>query len=87
MPELSESERKRLENLQTAVNEKTLEYGRQKYIIEELKQELENEKKNADEIRQQVKELEQDYDDFVQELYRKYGDVAIDLDTGEIVEG
>lgn len=87
MPELSESERKRLENLQTAVNEKTLEYGRQKYIIEEIKQELENEKKNADELRQQVRKLEQDYDDFVQELYRKYGDVAIDLDTGEIVDG
>lgn len=87
MPQkLSESERKRLDNLQSSVNERVLDYGRQRYIIDQIEERLENEKEAAEEIREDITELQQEYDDFVQELYKRYGDVAVDLDTGDILE-
>jgi predicted transcriptional regulator len=84
---LSESERKRLDNLQSSVNERVLDYGRQRYIIDQIENRLENEKEAAEEIREDITELQKEYDDFVQELYKRYGDVAVDLDTGDILEG
>ena len=83
---LSESERKRLDNLQSSVNERVLDYGRQRYIIDQIENRLENEKGAAEEIREDITELQKEYDDFVQELYKRYGDVAVDLDTGDILE-
>jgi predicted transcriptional regulator len=83
---LSESERKRLDNLQSSVNERVLDYGRQRYIIDQIENRLENEKEAAEEIREDITELQKEYDDFVQELYKRYGDVAVDLDTGDILE-
>jgi predicted transcriptional regulator len=84
---LSESERKRLDNLQSSVNERVLDYGRQRYIIDQIENRLESEKEAAEEIREDITELQKEYDDFVQELYKRYGDVAVDLDTGDILEG
>ena len=87
MPQkLTESERKRLDNLQSSVNERVLDYGRQRYIIDQIEERLENEKEAAEEIREDITELQREYDDFVQELYKRYGDVAVDLDTGDILE-
>jgi predicted transcriptional regulator len=83
---LSESERKRLDNLQSSVNERVLDYGRQRYIIDQIENRLESEKEAAEEIREDITELQKEYDDFVQELYKRYGDVAVDLDTGDILE-
>lgn len=83
---LSESERKRLDNLQSSVNERVLDYGRQRYIIDQIEDRLENERETAEEIKNEITELQQEYDDFVQELYKRYGDVAVDLDTGDILE-
>lgn len=81
---LTESERKRLDNLQVAVNDKVAAYGRQKYIVEQIKNQLEEEKEEAKELKKELSELEEDYDNFVGQLYQKYGDVTIDLDTGNI---
>ena len=83
--QLSESERERLDQLQRDVNDKVLAYGRQKYIIEQLKDQLEEEKNRSEEIRKEVGELQDEYESFVQDLYQRYGDVAVDLDTGDIV--
>lgn len=83
--QLSESERERLDQLQRNVNDKVLAYGRQKYIVEQLKDQLEEEETKAEEIRQEVTGLQDEYESFVQDLYQKYGDVAVDLDTGDIV--
>jgi archaellum component FlaC len=83
--QLTESERERLDQLQRNVNDEVLAYGRQKYIVEQLKDQLEEEKLRAEEIRQEVGELQDEYESFVQDLYQRYGDVAVDLDTGDIV--
>ena len=83
--QLSESERERLDQLQRDVNDKVLAYGRQKYIIEQLRDQLEDEENMAEEIRREVSELQDEYESFVQDLYQRYGDVAVDLDTGDIV--
>lgn len=83
--QLTESERERLDQLQRNVNDEVLAYGRQKYIVEQLKDQLEEEELRAEEIRQEVGELQDEYESFVQDLYQKYGDVAVDLDTGDIV--
>lgn len=83
--QLSESERDRLDQLQRDVNDKVLAYGRQKYIVEQLKNQLEEEKNRSEEIRKEVGELQDEYESFVQDLYQRYGDVAVDLDTGDIV--
>ncbi len=83
--QLSESERERLDQLQRDVNDKVLAYGRQKYIVEQLKDQLEEEKNRSEEIRKEVGELQDEYESFVQDLYQRYGDVAVDLDTGDIV--
>jgi len=83
--QLTESERERLDQLQRNVNDEVLAYGRQKYIVEQLKDQLEEEEVRAEEIRQEVGELQDEYESFVQDLYQKYGDVAVDLDTGDIV--
>jgi len=83
--QLTESERDRLDQLQRNVNDEVLAYGRQKYIVEQLKDQLEEEKLRAEEIRQEVGELQDEYESFVQDLYQRYGDVAVDLDTGDIV--
>lgn len=83
--QLSESERQRLDQLQQNVNSKVLAYGRQQYIVEQLKDQLEEEKQRAEELRDEVAELQGEYESFVQELYQRYGDVAVDLDTGDIV--
>lgn len=84
--QLSESERKRLDDLQASVNDKILQYGRQQYIIDQIEDRLEEEKEAAKQIRQEIGEVRENYDSFVQELYKKYGDVAVDLDTGDILE-
>ena len=83
--QLSESERERLDQLQRNVNDKVLAYGRQKYIVEQLRDQLEEEKNRSEEIRKEVGELQDEYESFVQDLYQRYGDVAVDLDTGDIV--
>lgn len=83
--QLSESERERLDQLQRDVNDKVLAYGRQKYIVEQLRDQLEEEKNRSEEIQKEVGELQDEYESFVQDLYQRYGDVAVDLDTGDIV--
>jgi len=87
MPEkLSESERKQLENLQTELNDKVLEYGRQEYIVKQIEKELEEERQLAEELTEDITELQEKYESYVQDLYNKYGDVAIDLDSGDILD-
>jgi EAL domain-containing protein (putative c-di-GMP-specific phosphodiesterase class I) len=83
---LNESERKQLEKLQTKLNDKVLEYGRQEYIVEQIKEELERERQAASELRNEITEKQDDYESYVQELYKKYGDVAIDLNSGNILD-
>lgn len=83
---LTNSERERLDDLRTSLNNKVMSYGRQKYIVEQIEDQLENERQDANKISEEISEIEEEYDNFVRNLYEKYGDVAIDLDTGEIVE-
>ena len=86
MSKLTESERKRLDGLQRELNDSILAYGRQQYIVKQLEDQLTEEREVAEELREEVTELENKYDAFVKDLYQKYGDVAIDLDTGDIIE-
>lgn len=87
MPEkIKQAERERLDQLKSQVNSKVLAYGRQKYVVRQLKEELERERREAKEIENEIDDLKREYDNFVQKLYQKYGDVAVDLDTGDIVE-
>lgn len=83
---LTESERKKLDNLQSSLNDKIFSYGRQEYVVNQIQEQLSEEKQAAKEIRSEIADLEDDYDSFVRSLYQKYGDVAIDLDTGDILE-
>lgn len=83
---ITQSEKQRLDNLQTEIDTKVLSYGRQKYIVEDLKNQLEKEKQAAKEIREEIDEAQNSYESYVQELYQKYGDVAIDLDSGDIFD-
>lgn len=83
---LSESERQELEKLQTQLNDTVLEYGRQEYVVEQIKKELEREKEAAEELKREITENQDDYESYVQELYKKYGDVAIDLNSGNILD-
>lgn len=83
---VNNSERERLDELQKKVNDKVLAYGRQQYIVEDLREQLEAEKEQAEEMREEISELQEDYESYVQKLYQKYGDVVIDLDTGDIIE-
>lgn len=82
---ISNSEKSRLENLQMSLNDEILAYGRQKYIVEDIKDRLEEEKKKAKEIKQNISDAQSEYNSYVQDLYQKYGDVAIDLDSGDIL--
>jgi len=82
---LSKSERSRLESLQNKLNQKVLEYGRQKYIIEDIRDQLEEEIEAAGEIKDEISDIQEDYDSYVQDLYQKYGDVAIDINSGDIM--
>ncbi len=82
---LSKSERSRLESLQNKLNQKVLEYGRQKYIIEDIRDQLEEEIEVAGEIKDEISDIQEDYDSYVQDLYQKYGDVAIDINSGDIM--
>lgn len=82
---LSKSERSHLENLQNKLNEKVLAYGRQKYIIEDIRDQLEEEIETAEEIKEDISGIQEDYDSYVQDLYQKYGDVAIDINSGDIM--
>lgn len=82
---ISSSERTRLENLQMDLNDQILKYGRQKYIIEDIKDQLEEEKQEAKQIKQNISAAQTEYNSYVQDLYQKYGDVAIDLDNGDIL--
>lgn len=82
---LSKSERSHLENLQNKLNEKVLAYGRQKYIIEDIRDQLEEEIETAEEIKKDISGIQEDYDSYVQDLYQKYGDVAIDINSGDIM--
>jgi len=82
---ISDSEKERLDKLQQQVNEKVLAYGRQQYIVEQIKEQLNEEEQAADEMKEEIRELQNEYDDFVRQLYQKYGDVAVDLDSGDIV--
>lgn len=87
MPEkIQQAERDRLDQLKSQVNSKVLAYGRQKYVVKQLEDELEREREEAREIEEEIDELKTEYDNFVQKLYQRYGDVAIDLDTGDIVD-
>ena len=87
MPEkIQQAERDRLDQLKSQVNSKVLAYGRQKYVVKQLEDELERERQEAREIEEEIDELKTEYDNFVQKLYQRYGDVAIDLDTGDIVD-
>jgi len=83
--ELTDSEKKRLNNLQDQIFDLTFEYGRQNFYIDALKQELEDEKNDREEIRQELEEVKSEHDDFMREIYRKYGDVGVDPESGEIL--
>lgn len=82
---ISQSEKSHLESLQAELNDSILSYGQQKYIVEDIKDQLDQEKEKAKEIKQNISELQEKYDSYVQDLYQKYGDVAIDLDSGDIL--
>lgn len=84
--QVSESERKQLENLQTELNDKVLKYGRQEYIIKQIEKELEEERSEAKQLTEEISELQKKYETYVQDLYKKYGDVAINLDSGDILD-
>jgi len=83
---INQSEKSHLEDLQAELNDSILSYGQQKYIVEDIKDQLDKEKQKAVEIKQNISELQEKYDSYVQDLYQKYGDVAIDLDSGDILD-
>jgi chromosome segregation ATPase len=83
---INQSEKSHLEDLQAELNDNILSYGQQKYIVEDIKDQLDKEKQKAVEIKQNISELQEKYDSYVQDLYQKYGDVAIDLDSGNILD-
>lgn len=83
---INQSEKSHLEDLQAELNDSILSYGQQKYIVEDIKDRLDEEKQKAVEIKQNISELQEKYDSYVQDLYQKYGDVAIDLDSGDILD-
>ncbi len=83
---INQSEKSHLEDLQAELNDSILSYGQQKYIVEDIKDQLDKEKQKAVEIKQNISELQEKYDSYVQDLYQKYGDVAIDLDSGNILD-
>lgn len=83
---INQSEKSHLKDLQAELNDSILSYGQQKYIVEDIKDQLDKEKQKAVEIKQNISELQEKYDSYVQDLYQKYGDVAIDLDSGNILD-
>jgi predicted transcriptional regulator len=86
MPEqIKQAEKEQLDRLRSQVNTKVMQYGQQSYIVDQIERELESERERAEELRDEIDEVKSKYDEFVQKLYQKYGDVAVDLDTGDIV--
>ena len=86
MPEeLTDNEKKRLNNLQEQIYDLTFEYGRQDFYIRALEEELEEEKSKKREIRQELEDVKSDHDDFMREIYKKYGDVGVDPESGKIL--
>jgi septal ring factor EnvC (AmiA/AmiB activator) len=83
---LSEAEREQLDNLRSQLNEKVMLYGQQSYVVEQVKKQLESEKDAKEEIENELSEAKAKYSEFVQKLYQKYGDVAVDLDTGDVMD-
>lgn len=83
---INTSEKEHLEKLQRKLNNQILSYGQQKYIVEDVKERLDEERVRAEEIKQNISEIKEDYDSYIQDLYQKYGDVAIDLDSGDILD-
>lgn len=86
MPEkLTDNEKKRLNDLQDQIYDLTFEYGRQDFYIETLEDELEKERGKKEEILQNLREVKSEHDDFMREIYKKYGDVGVDPKSGEIL--
>lgn len=83
--ELTDSERRRLNDLQDQIYDLTFEYGRQNFYIDALKDEIDEEKENREEIKQELREVKSKHDDFMREIYKKYGDVGIDPESGKIL--
>lgn len=82
---ISDSERKRLINLRKEVESKVLEYGRQTYFINQIEETLSQEKEKAKELKSEISDIKDQKQSFAQKLYKKYGDVAIDIDSGDII--
>jgi len=80
---LTQKEHNRIKELQQQIHDKTFDYGRQRYIIREMKRQIEEEEKAAESLEQDIEELKEEHDRFANRLYKKYGDVSIDLETGE----
>jgi len=83
--ELTDSEKKRLNDLQDQIYDLTFEYGRQNFYISALEDELENEKEEREDIKQELETVKSEHDDFMREIYKKYGDVGIDPESGKIL--
>lgn len=80
---LTDEELEKIQDLQDRIYNKTFDFGRQKYIISEMEKQLEEEKKAAKEIEEDIQDLKEEHDRFANSLYKKYGDIAIDTETGE----
>jgi hypothetical protein len=76
----------KIKDLREKAAQKTYDYGEACFKANSLAASLEAQKEEAESVRQEIMDLNRQYNKFVRELYKKYGKSAVNLDTGELLE-
>lgn len=85
MPDtLEKAELSQLRKYENELADLRSKYGQQQYVIDTLAENLEDEKEAKLRMKKKLDQTIGEYRELVTKLQSKYGDVDVDLDTGDV---